>query len=203
VTDRPIKIDPDEILYRERQPVAVPDFPCPPGWILDIGGGGEGIIGLVKGSRVVSVDPIKRELAEVQNDALKIVMDARELGFLDETFDTAAAFFCLMYIDAADHLAVFREVHRVLRPGGEWWMWDVAMPDAASTDGRRYFMIPLTVGLPDGHEVRTGYGVPIKPQSIEYFRELAAEAGFEVVEAAQVGDVIEMRLRKREAGNQA
>jgi SAM-dependent methyltransferase len=194
--DHPRKIDPDQILYVERQTLHLSDFPCPPGWILDIGGGGEGIIGLLKGDRVVSIDPLRRELEEVSNDALKVVMDARQLGFLDDSFATAAAFCCLMYIEAADHQVVFREIHRVLRPGGEFWLWDVAMPDPA-TVGRKWFMLPVNVVLPGGHEVRTGYGVPMKPQSIEYFRELAANAGLEVVSSHQEQDLLEMRFTKR------
>jgi len=52
------------------------------GFILDIGGGGEGIIGRLNGEQVVAIDKRLDELEETDNDALKIVMDESFLGFL-------------------------------------------------------------------------------------------------------------------------
>jgi hypothetical protein len=43
------------------------------GWILDIGGGGEGIIGQLNGRQVVAIDTSREALEETQNDALKVV----------------------------------------------------------------------------------------------------------------------------------
>jgi hypothetical protein len=48
------------------------------GFILDIGGGGEGIIGKLNGTQVVAIDTSERELAETKNEALKVVMDATD-----------------------------------------------------------------------------------------------------------------------------
>ena len=48
-------------VYFERQEVAIPDFAAD-GFILDIGGGGEGVIGQLKGNQVISIDPYKEEL---------------------------------------------------------------------------------------------------------------------------------------------
>jgi len=45
---------------------------------LDIGGGGEGVIGQMKGKQVIAIDPNRRELEEAADGPLKIVMDARE-----------------------------------------------------------------------------------------------------------------------------
>ena len=53
---------PDQVYMIEAQHVSVADFPAE-GFILDIGGGGEGIIGQLKGAQVVAIDPIRRELA--------------------------------------------------------------------------------------------------------------------------------------------
>ncbi|MFC1879420.1 class I SAM-dependent methyltransferase [Chloroflexota bacterium] len=80
----------------EQQKVKVHDFESS-GHILDIGGGGEGIIGILKGEKVIAIDPRKRELEEAADGPLKIVMDARDLFFLDSTFNTVTAFFTLMY----------------------------------------------------------------------------------------------------------
>ncbi len=193
---RPRRPTSDEILYVDRQTLAIHDFDCAPGLILDIGGGGEGIIGKVKGDRVISIDTLRSELAEVANEALKIVMDARAMSFLDGSFRTAAAFFSLMYISQADQATVFAETHRVLKPGGEFLLWDVAMPDVSEC-GKRYFMIPLTFELPGGRSVRTGYGVPAKRQSLEGFAAMGAHAGFEVIEqVTQPPYVVFLRLRR-------
>ncbi|UCD06465.1 MAG: methyltransferase domain-containing protein, partial [candidate division WOR-3 bacterium] len=77
------------------------------GYILDIGGGGEGIIGRLNGKQVVAIDTRFDELQETKNDSLKIVMDATDLKFLPSTFDAATSFFSLMYIKKGHHLKVF------------------------------------------------------------------------------------------------
>ncbi|TFG48296.1 MAG: class I SAM-dependent methyltransferase, partial [Anaerolineales bacterium] len=68
------------------------------GFVLDIGGGGEGVIGQLLDKDVVAIDFRKEELLEAADGPLKIIMDARELKFLDDSFQTASAFFSLMYI---------------------------------------------------------------------------------------------------------
>lgn len=72
------------------------------GRVLDIGGGGEGVIGLLYGENTVAIDNRAEELLETANEALKIVMNARELKFPDESFEMAAFFYSLMYMDDAD-----------------------------------------------------------------------------------------------------
>lgn len=160
--------------------VAVPDFPAE-GLILDIGGGGEGVIGQLKGRQVVAIDLLKQELVDAPDGPLlKIVMDARALGFLDGAFDTATVFFTFMYIMPPDHAKVFAELHRVLRPGGRVLIWDPTFPDKAAPDKPK-IMYPLHVRLP-GKELNTGYGVGIREgQGADHFVELAKAAGFEVV----------------------
>ena len=160
--------------------VAVADFPAE-GLILDIGGGGEGVIGQLKGRQVVAIDLIKRELEDAPGGPLlKIVMDARALGFLDGSFDTATVFFTFMYIMPADHAKVFAELHRVLRPGARLLVWDPVFPDKAAPDKPK-IMYPLHVRLP-GKEINTGYGVGIREgQGADHFVELAKAAGFELV----------------------
>jgi SAM-dependent methyltransferase len=160
--------------------VALPDFPAE-GLILDIGGGGEGVIGQLKGRQVVAIDLLKQELVDAPDGPLlKIVMDARALGFLDGAFDTATVFFTFMYILPADHAKVFAELHRVLRPGGRLLVWDPTFPEKAAPDKPK-IMYPLHVRLP-GKEINTGYGVGIREgQGAGHFVELAKAAGFEVV----------------------
>ena len=160
--------------------VTVEDFPAE-GFILDIGGGGEGIIGQLKGSQVIAIDISKRELEEAPPGPLKIVMDARELKFLDGAFATATVFFTFMYIDDSDHEAVFRAINRVLKPGGRLLIWDVIMPNRPDPK-RTTAIFPLRITLPQ-KEIRTGYGVrwPEAGRAMSHYLDLAQRTGFDVV----------------------
>ena len=94
----------EQIWLAPRQSVPVLDFPAK-GLILDIGGGGWGVIGQLKGKQVVAVDLRKREFEEAPGEPLiKIIMDARDLKFLDKTFDPATVSFAFMCLAPADHL---------------------------------------------------------------------------------------------------
>jgi len=163
-----------------RQELTVEDFSAD-GFILDIGGGGEGVIGQLKGQQVIAIDISKRELEEAPPGPLKIVMDARDLKFLDNTFNTATVFFTFMYISSDDHQKVFEELHRVLTPGGRILIWDVIFPEM--TDKTKNMALFLfTFKLPD-REIKTGYGVrrPEGEQGFAHFMELAKKTGFKIV----------------------
>jgi ubiquinone/menaquinone biosynthesis C-methylase UbiE len=164
----------------KQQTVTVENFTAE-GFILDIGGGGEGVIGQLKGQQVIAIDISKRELEEAPSGPLKIVMDARDLKFLDDTFNTATVFFTFMYIASDDHQKVFEELHRVLRQGGRLLVWDVVFPEL--TDKKKNMaLFPFKFILPD-KEIRTGYGVrrPEGEQGLAHFMELAKKTGFQIV----------------------
>lgn len=170
----------ERIYQFEQQLVTVEDFEAE-GFILDIGGGGEGVIGQLKGQQVIAIDISKRELEEAPPGPLKIIMDARDLKFLDNTFKTATVFFTFMYIDSGDHPRVLEELFRVLAPGGRLLIWDVVFPEWKN-DKKDVALFPLTVKLP-GKEIGTGYGVrrPKQKQGLTHFVELAEKTGFKII----------------------
>jgi hypothetical protein len=93
---------PERVFHFERQQVRIQEFDVS-GPILDLGGGGEGIIGRLKGNQVVAIDISRRELEESPEGPLKIIMDATDLKFLDASFNLVTAYFTMMYIPGEDH----------------------------------------------------------------------------------------------------
>lgn len=167
------------------------------GLVLDIGAGGEGIIGQATGGHAIGIAPEehKRGLERAPGCALKIMMDSRDMKFLDNSFDTATAFYTLMYIDNIHHEKVFSEIYRVLKPGGEFFLWDMAIP-VNSTDKTGY-MMGIEVQLKD-KKVFTGYGAkwPGKQQSAEYFKGITGRTGFQVLEEECGKHLIYLKLVK-------
>ena len=184
----------------ERQDFVVDDFQAA-SHILDIGGGGEGIIGQMKPPQVIAIDLSKRELEEAPPGPLKIVMDATDLKFLDASFDTVTAFFSLMYMRPEIQKKAFAEAFRVPSPGGRWMVWDAAIPLALEKDTRGP-VFRFRFHLP-GKVVETGYGTlwPEKPMDLDYYKTLAREAGFRIIRAAQqpgVFQTLTLELQKPE-----
>jgi len=180
----------------ERQLVTVDDFPSS-GYILDIGGGGEGIIGLLKGRDVIAIDMNRRELEEAAEGALKIIMDARDLQFLDRAFNTATAFFSLMFLkERSDYREVLDEVFRVLCPGGRFLIWDTNISERPETSHPSYVVL-LTVHVKD-REIETGYGQPwpAETHDLSFYETLAQETGFEVEGRETEGHLFFLRLQK-------
>ena len=164
--------------------------------ILDIGGGGEGIIGLCYGNRVIAIDPRKDELEEAPDGPLKIVMDARELCFLGNSFDAITSFFTLMYINKDDHEKVFKEIYRVLKDNGEFILWDSTIPEY---DGgiKDIFVVQLEISTP-ARTIKTGYGISRKnkAQDIEYFIDIGESVGFNVIKEESQDKVFKIVFRK-------
>jgi ubiquinone/menaquinone biosynthesis C-methylase UbiE len=178
----------------DNQRVSLVGF-APQGRVLDIGGGGEGAIGRLLGEQVVAIDLLASELVEAPEGFLKIVMDARDLKFLDNSFDAATAFFSFMFMPPADHPRVIGEIRRVLKSGAMFTLWDVTIP-ARSDPAREFFSVRLRYALPN-REFGTGYGVRWgeRVQSAETLAALGRQAGFEPVEVEQMDQVFRIAMR--------
>ncbi len=178
------------------QSVILPEITTP-GWILDLGGGGEGIIGQTYGDRVVAIDRSRRELEEAPDGGLKIVMDAKEMQFLDKTFATATGYFFLMFVLPENRARVIQEVYRVLRSGGRWLIWDMTVPPypGGSED---VYTVQVTTHLPDGRALEAGYGCPWPDwqQNAADYAHLAREAGFRLVNSVENDLLFHMELLK-------
>ena len=128
--------------------------PIHSGSILDVGGGGEGIIGRAFGKRVIAVDNRQEELDEAPDCCEKRLMDAAALQFEDASFEAVTFFYSLMYMDASTQQKAIREAWRVLKPGGEAHVWDADISSAFPDP----FLVHLEIQI--GKEtVRTSYGV--------------------------------------------
>ena len=166
------------------QTVSLEDFTAD-GYILDIGGGGEGVIGQLKGQQVIAIDISRRELGEAPAGGLKLVMDACDMTFLDDSFNTATSFFTLMYINSIDQKKVFQEVYRVLKPGGRFLIWEV-LAHKREKEKETGFIVPLKIHLPK-KVIQTGYGSkkPEVDHDLDYYIQLAKDSGFKVLSTSQ------------------
>ena len=185
----------EDVKFIETQHIDLTDVELS-GRILDIGGGGEGIIGLLKGESVVAIDRSESELRQAPHgDYLKIIMDAKELKFIDETFDTATAFFTLMYIPLENHQIIFQEIHRVLKKGGEFVVWDFPIPKRGMHE-KEFYGLMLEVKVRDTN-ISTGYATKwVKEQNLEYYANLGASNGFSVVEKYPINGMFYIRFNK-------
>lgn len=193
MTERPLE---ERVYFFDRQEINVPDFQAQ-GHILDIGGGGEGVIGLLKGLQVVAIDLSKSELQEAPEGANKVVMDARQLGFPANSFGAATAFFALMYQNSRETIQqVFAETFRTLTPGGQFLIWDLQVQERQDVP-QDIYAIRLIIQVA-GKRVETGYGQPWprRPRNADLYRKLAGASGFKFVDQWQVGRIFCLRLRK-------
>lgn len=124
------------------------------GSILDIGGGGEGVIGRLYGKQVLAIDNCQEELDEAPDGFAKVLMDATDLSFEDGCFDHVSFFFSLMFMGGEEQRRALLEAARVLKPGGEMHIWDCDIVSAYPEP----FCVDVGVQLP-GEEIHTTYGI--------------------------------------------
>lgn len=143
------------------------------GKILDIGGGGECIIGRLYGEQVVAIDNRQEELDEAPAVCEKVLMDATDLNFPDCSFDYVTSFYSLMFMCAEDQRKAITEISRVLKRGGEIHIWDCDIVSAYPEP----FCIDLEIQLPEAH-ITTTYGVgKLDAQDGDSIKQMALDAG--------------------------
>ena len=155
----------------------------PPGRVLDIGGGGEGVIAQVGGGQVVAVDKLFSEIGEARDKAPAanwLTANAAQLPCANGSFAQTTAFFSCMYMPNEIKATIFKETYRVLQPGGEFWIWDAPMSARSGV-----FALRLQVTLPNQKIITTAYGVRAKDQSAASLGDLLQQAGFKTEVCSQ------------------
>ena len=143
------------------------------GDILDLGGGGEGVIGRIYAGQVTAIDVSPEELDEAPGNCRKLVMDATAMTFPDASFDHVTSFYTLMYMTQEQQRLALLETARVLRPGGMLHIWDAAFP----TPYPEPFLAELDIDAA-GMYIRTTYGViKLEGQSADSIAVMAEAAG--------------------------
>jgi len=166
------------------------------GRIMDIGGGGEGVIGRYCGDNVVAIDIRKDELEETPDIGLKIVMDAADMSFLDNQFDNITCFYSLMYMGTKSLTKAIGEAYRVLKPGGYLYIWDAEIP-FEPMEG--VFVVQLDIQMLN-ERITPGFGISWnRGQSAESILGVCKEAGFVNSENASNNGAIFLKLQKLNA----
>jgi len=96
------------------------------------------------------------------------------------------------------HSRVLSETYRVLKPGAEFTVWDLTIPERPpDEDPDTLYVVILTCLLPD-ETVRTAYGVRWRDRVLnpERIAGLAEEAGFEIVGSERDGSTFKVELRR-------
>lgn len=149
------------------------------GSILDIGGGGECVIGQIYGDRVIAIDNCREELDEAPDCCEKRLMDATGLDFAEQSFDNVTFFYSLMYMTGDTQEKAICEALRVLRTGGMLVIWDSEIHSAYPDP----YIIDLDISS-GPIKIQTTYGI-IKKESqdrrtILGYLEEAGQHGFRV-----------------------
>ena len=126
------------------------------GLIIDIGGGGEGLLSRLEKDRVCAVDISLNKIREAQiygAPAQWAVSDGRHLCFRTGSFDMATLWFSLGYMrDWNTKELVMREVQRVLKPDGI-----LSILGAKILCPERKFLFRARFTFPDGDMSQVGY----------------------------------------------
>jgi len=150
------------------------------GLILDIGGGGEGLVSRIEGKKVCAVDIRLSEIREAQIHGPPsnwFVGDGQHLCFQDSVFDVVTLWFSLGYMsDWSIKKNVLKEAYRVLDKKGQLSILASKIPKDCE-----HLIFWGNFTLPDGTVSQTGYGVRGgQDQTIDRVVYLLELLGFEV-----------------------
>ena len=142
------------------------------GSILDVGGGGEGVIGRLYGP--------------------KLLMDASSLSFAGASFVNVTFFYSLMYMNRPVQSAALADAVRVLKPGGRLLLWDCEITSAYPEP----FLAELDIRWAQ-ERICTTYGVvKSDPQSMEDFLNLCRGNGLTLLKAETASGHFYLEFRK-------
>ncbi|MHA2225294.1 MAG: class I SAM-dependent methyltransferase [Candidatus Hodarchaeales archaeon] len=165
-----------KLLFTQAQKITIDTIPN--GFVIDIGGGGEGVIAQIGKNKVTVIDKHQEEIDEARSKSPTskwILADATRLEYDTGYFDNATAFFSGMYMNIETFEKVCTEVYRVLKNNGEFWIWD-----AKISENKELFIIRLSIILPNGKKIRTAYGSRIKNRSLSEIKQKLQIAKFHV-----------------------
>ncbi|MFX1262731.1 MAG: class I SAM-dependent methyltransferase [Promethearchaeota archaeon] len=148
------------------------------GLIIDIGGGGEGLVSRIETSRVCAVDVNLNKIREAMiygQVSQWILSDGRMLSVKDERFNVATLWFSLGYVQDWDSKKqVIAEVARVLRRSGQ-----ISILGARITYTDSRFVMRALLHFPDGSVSKMSYGMAgTQVQDAESVIRLLQETGF-------------------------
>ncbi|MFW9927416.1 MAG: class I SAM-dependent methyltransferase [Candidatus Thorarchaeota archaeon] len=157
------------------------------GLVIDVGGGSEGLVSRMEGSRVCAVDINFAKIREAMiHGSLSnwFTCDGQTLCFASHSFDIATLFFSLGYMrDHETKVRVLEEVYRVLKPDGLVYIKASRIDDDYD---KLVFLADFI--LPDGTVSRIGYSVRGRQnQSIESIASILLKTGFEIIERKDNG----------------
>jgi ubiquinone/menaquinone biosynthesis C-methylase UbiE len=167
------------------------------GFIIDIGGGGEGLVSRIEASRVCVVDINLNKIREAMiygQVSQWILSDARMLSVKDERFNVATLWFSLGYVQDRDSKAqVLAEVARVLRQSGH-----ISILGARITCSEPRFVLRTLLHLPDGSVSKMSYGMDGRQkQDSEAVAKLLRETGFSNITYEDNGHWFRLDAQKR------
>lgn len=162
------------------------------GNILDIGGGGEGIIGRLYREQVTAIDNRQEELDEAPDGFEKLLMDATDLRYADSSFDHVTFFFALMFMSTEEQKQAIMEAARVLKDSGEIHIWDCDIASAYP----KPFCVDVEIQLPTEH-ITTTYGVgKLDTQDISSIAKMCEDAGLTPIAQSEKENYFHMVLQK-------
>lgn len=149
------------------------------GNILDIGGGGEGVVGRLYPKQVTAIDNNTEELEEAPDCFKKLLMDATHLEFEEQTYQHVTFFYALMYMTTAEQEKAIQEAARVCKKEGLIHIWDCQFESAYPDP----FVVQLTINLPD-ETINTSFGIiKAEQQNIDTITAMCEQAGLSMVSA--------------------